>query len=163
MGRDSFPALCITFLLTLVHLSDTIPKSNHIANSMKDRKMPKMKFQYAGVFKPNAKLVRSRQKFIENVERQIAAIEDPSYRYVAIDGVRRRPHSWVANDFGNDTAHIGLRYGARFMRRNNVPFGVVVPDPTPANLVAALMQVIADANKGKLDADLVEARTEYWS
>lgn len=125
--------------------------------------MSKTVFHYAGVFKPNAKLVRSRQKFVENVERQIAAIEDPAYRYIANDGVRRRPHPWVANDFENNTAHIGLRYGARFMRRNGVPFGVVVPDPTKKRIVAALMQIIEDANSGKLDADLVEARTEYWS
>ncbi len=115
------------------------------------------KFHYAGFIKPDAHLTNSRQKFIENVERQIGAVKDRSYRYISADGETRRPHRWVSYDHLANTAYIGVRFGSRFMRRNGIPFGVIVPNPTQNRVVAALKQILADARNGKLDADVVVA------
>lgn len=112
--------------------------------------------------KINAKLARSRKNFCDTIDRQIAALVNPGFTYLH-GGVVHRPHRWVSHTYQNDNAVIGLRYGARFLKRNGKPVSITVPKATPERVVTALERVKRKINKGSFDTDLVKVRLKYWA
>ena len=120
-------------------------------------------FSIVGDSRQNIKLETARQKFIGGVRRQIAALNNPEYTYLGLDctgcAVRRRPLPWV--QIKKDETYIGFRYGARFMRRNGVAFGILLKSVSKKKIAEALHQVIEMVRNGDFDSDLIEARKNH--